>query len=359
MRKLFLKSIKSSTRNKFSTYIMVIAFFSIAAILVEAGILGSLFKGLLVPMCYYIILAVSLNLTVGILGELSLGHAGFMCVGAYVGGVFSILTKDIITSALIRFPLALVVGGLAAGLFGILIGIPILRLKGDYLAIVTLAFGEIIKKLVQNIYIIKDVTGFHFSFATSIDTSTIDSESKQVILNGPMSISGIPKNANIVIGVILVLITLFVIMNLVDSRSGRAFMAIRDNRIVAEGIGINITKYKLIVFSFSAFFAGVAGSLFAHFSTVDPTKFDYNLSILILVFVVLGGIGNIRGSVIAAVILYALPELLRSFQNYRMLIYAIVLIVMMILNNNEKFLRFKERFTFKRLFAKKHAKEDA
>jgi len=356
---MFLKAVRSSTKSKYSTYIMVIAFFSIAAILVEAGVLGSLFKGLLIPMCYYIILAVSLNLTVGILGELSLGHAGFMCIGAYVGGVFSILTKDVITSSLIRFPLALIIGGLVAGIFGVLIGIPILRLNGDYLAIVTLAFGEIIKKLVQNFYFIKDVNGLHFSFANSIDPSTIDDVSKKVILSGPMSISGIPKDANIFIGVILVLVTLFVIMNLVDSRAGRAFMSIRDNRIVAEGVGINITKYKLIVFAVSAFFAGVAGSLFAHFSTVDSTKFDYNLSIIILVFVVLGGIGNIRGSVIAAVALYALPELLRAFQSYRMLIYAIILIAAMILNNNEKFLRFKEQFTFKRLFKTKHAKEDA
>lgn len=359
MKELLLKSFRSHSKNKLITYAMVIIFFSITGALVQFGVLGSLFKGLLVPMCYYIILAVSLNLTVGILGELSLGHAGFMCVGAYIGGVFSLLTQSTISSAWLRFPLALIVGGLVAGIFGILIGVPILRLKGDYLAIVTLAFGEIIRNIVQNIYMIKDVNGFHFSFSTPIDASAIDSASKKVLLNGPMSVSGIPKNSNIIIGVILVLITLFVIINLVDSRAGRAFMAIRDNRIVAEAVGINITKYKLIVFVVSAFFAGVAGSLFAHYGTVDPTKFDYNMSILILVFVVLGGIGNIRGSVIAAVALYALPELLRGFQKYRMLMYAIILIAAMILNNNEKFLRFKERFTFKRLFSKKQAKEEA
>jgi len=350
-------SVRPATKNKTITYLMVLIFFGISGILVQTGSVGSLFTGLLVPMCYYIIMAVSLNLTVGILGELSLGHAGFMCVGAYVGGIFSLLTKDAISQVWIRFPLAMLIGGLCAALMGILIGVPILRLRGDYLAIVTLAFGEIIRKVVQNIYIVSDKNGLHFSFVNTVNPASIDLATKEEILNGPMAVSGIPKDTTLWIAVLMVMITLFVIMNLVDSRSGRAIMAIRDNRIAAEATGISITRHKLIVFVTSSFFAGLAGVLYAHFSTITPVKFDYNMSILILVFVVLGGIGNIRGSVIAAVILYALPELLRGFQNYRMLIYAIVLIVMMLLNNNAKFIQFKAGLG-RKLFHRK-AKEAA
>lgn len=351
-------SLRPATKDNFITLALVVAFFSVASILVSTGSVGSLFKGLLIPIGYYIIMAVSLNLTVGILGELSLGHAGFMCIGAYVGGVFSILTKDVLSIGWIRFPLAMIIGGLAAALIGALIGIPILRLRGDYLAIVTLAFGEIIKKLAQSLYLIKDVNGLHFSFVNPIDPATIDTASRKVILNGPMAVSGVPSDSTILITAIVVLITLIVIMNLVDSRSGRAFMAIRDNRIAAESIGINLSKYKLIVFAFSAFFAGVAGTLFAHSNMVDPTKFDYNMSILILVFVVLGGIGNIRGSIIAAAVLYTLPEILRDFQAYRMLMYAIILIVMMILGNNKKFKLFKQRLSLKRLFGRRAAERE-
>lgn len=357
LQKTLLGNVKPAMKNKSITYLFVVAFFLISTVLAESGITGSLFKGLLVPMGYYIILAVSLNLTVGILGELSLGHAGFMCIGAYIGGIFSLMTQNVLVSPWLRFPLALLVGGLAAGLFGILIGIPILRLRGDYLAIVTLAFGEIIRNLVQNFYIITDANGLHFSFATPLDATLIDQGSKTVILNGPMPMSGIPRDANIWVTIVLVLITLFVIMNLVDSRTGRAIMSIRDNRIAAESMGINVTKYKLIVFAVSAFFAGVAGVIFSHYGTVQPNKFDYNMSILILVFVVLGGIGSIRGSIIAAIILYALPEMLREFQAYRMLLYAIILIVMMLLNNNEKFITFKKNFSLKRLLQRKKAPE--
>lgn len=347
----------SSLKDKILTCLMVVIFFAVAQGFVKAGMVGSLFAGLLVPMCYYIIMAVSLNLTVGILGELSLGHAGFVCVGAYVGGLFSLLTQDTITSTVIRFPLALLIGGITAAVFGILIGIPILRLQGDYLAIVTLAFGEIIRKVIQNIYIAKDVNGLHISFTTPIDASTIDLATKKDILTGPMAVSGIPKDTTLWIAVALAVVTIIVIMNLVDSRSGRAIMAIRDNRIAAEATGIDISTHKLIVFTVSAFFAGVAGVLYAHYGTLTTVKFDYNMSILILVFVVLGGIGSIRGSIIAAVLLYALPEMLREFQAYRMLLYAILLIVMMILRNNDKFNQVWENFTAK--FRRKKKEETA
>jgi len=327
-------ALRRATKDKIITSAIAVIFFAIAGLLVKMGVAGSLFAGLLVPMCYYIIMAVSLNLTVGVLGELSLGHAGFVCVGAYTGGIFSLLTQDVFTSAWVRFPLALLIGGLMAALFGLIIGVPILRLQGDYLAIVTLAFGEIIRKVIQNFYIVRDMNGLHFSFSTPIDATTIDIATKETILSGPMAVSGIPKDATLLIGVALVVVTILVIMNLIDSQAGRAIMAIRDNRIAAEATGVHVTKYKIVVFLVSAFFAGIAGVLYAHFGTLTTVKFDYNMSILILVFVVLGGMKSVRGSMIAAVILYALPEMLRDLQAYRMLVYAVLLIGMMLLRNS-------------------------
>ena len=220
--------------------------------------------------------------------------------------------------------------------FGVLIGIPVLRLRGDYLAIVTLAFGEIIKNLINILYVGVDENGIHV--ATTSAGFKLAAGGKK-ILKGALGISGTSalykdiKENFFLIGVILVLITLFIVQNLVNSRSGRAIMSTRDNRIAAESIGINVTKYKLLAFTVSAALAGVAGVLYSHnLSMLKVSVFDYNMSILILVYVVLGGIGNLRGSMIAAIILYALPELLRGFANYRMLIYAVVLIVMMLFN---------------------------
>lgn len=327
------------------TYGIVIVFWLLMQIMDRTGHMTSLLKGLLVPLCTYTILAISLNLTVGISGELSLGHAGFMCVGAFAGALVTNSMADVIPSLGIRFFLALLVGAATAALFGILIGIPVLRLKGDYLAIVTLAFGEIIKNLVNAIFIGRDSRGFHFSIK---DTTSLGLEEAGVVLiKGPQGITGTPKAATFTVGIFLVLITLFIVLNLIHSRSGRAIMSIRDNRIAAESIGINITKYKLMAFSISAALAGVAGVLYAHnLSTLaaTPKNFGYNMSIMILVFVVLGGLGNIRGSMIAAVILTLLPELLRGLNNYRMLIYAIVLIVMMIFNSSPKVIELREVF---------------
>ncbi|MBR4084674.1 MAG: branched-chain amino acid ABC transporter permease [Lachnospiraceae bacterium] len=319
-----------TTKSNLITYALVIVVYIIVQILVSTGSISNLMKGLLVPLCVYVIAAISLNLVVGISGELSLGHAGFMCVGAYSSSFFSVLTKDVLPE-IIRFPLAILIGAAVAAVFGILIGIPVLKLRGDYLAIVTLAFGEIIKNLMNVMYIGRDSRGLHFS---ATDTTALNlEEGGKVIVKGALGITGTPKNSTFTIGVVLILISLFIILNLINSRSGRAIMAIRDNRIAAESVGINITKYKLMAFTISAALAGVAGVLYAHnLSTLTVKKFDYNTSILILVFVVLGGIGNIRGSVIAAVLLTVLPEVLRGLSDYRMLIYAIVLIAMMLFN---------------------------
>ena len=195
----------------------------------------------------------------------------------------------------------------------------------------TLAFGEIIKGIVNNLYVGLDANGLHFSMIKN----TMQMEGGKVLINGPMGLTGIPRIASFTAGFVLIMVCLFIIFNLVNSKSGRAIMALRDNRIAAQSVGINVTNYKLMAFVISAAMAGMAGVLFAaNFSTVVASKFDFNTSILILVFVVLGGLGNMRGSIIAAIVLTVLPELLRQFSDYRMLVYAIVLIVMMLVTNN-------------------------
>ncbi len=352
-----LKNLSKTTKSNFITYAMVMAAYILVQILIQTGSLSSQMQGLLVPLCIYSILAVSLNLTVGILGELSLGHAGFMCVGAFSGSIFSVCMKGVIASDGLRFFLALLIGAVVAGVFGILIGIPVLRLRGDYLAIVTLAFGEIIKTVINAVYVGKDSKGFHFSLE-NVMALNLEPDG-QVIIKGAQGISGTPKDSTFTIGVILLLITLVIVLNLIYSRGGRAIMAIRDNRIAAESVGINITKYKIMAFSISAALAGLAGVLYSHnLSTLTATSknFGYNQSIMILVFVVLGGMGNIRGSVISAVILTLLPELLRGLQDYRMLIYSIVLIAMMIFNWSPKIKVWRESHPF---FKKKNQKEEA
>ena len=219
----------------------------------------------------------------------------------------------------VRFIIALLIGIVVAAFFGFLIGIPVLRLRGDYLAIVTLAFGEIIKNVMNVLYVGRDSKGFHFSIkdATALNMDT-DGE---LIVNGAKGITGTPHQSTFTIGVILIILS--------------SIMAIRDNRIAAESVGINVTKFKLMSFTISAAIAGAGGVLYAHnLSTLTalPANFGYNMSIMILVFVVLGGIGNIRGSIIAAVILTLLPELLRGLSDYRMLIYSVLLIAMMLFN---------------------------
>ncbi len=348
-----MKGKKKARQYNLITYAMVIAAFLAVQALRGTGHISSLFEGLLVPICVYVILAVSLNLVVGISGELSLGHAGFMCVGAFASAFFTKCAQEAMPAGGVRFALAILIGAAAAAVFGILIGIPVLRLKGDYLAIVTLAFGEIIKNVINVFYIGKDANGLHVSMK---DKFSLGMEADGVlILGGPQGITGIPKDASFLVGFCLILITLVVSLNLIDSRDGRAIKAIRDNRIAASSIGINITKYKLMAFTISAAMAGMAGALYSHnLATLQASKFNFNTSILALVFVVLGGIGNIRGSVIAAVVLTALPEMLRGLADYRMLIYAVVLIVMMLFNWSPKALEWRERHLGR--FFKKAAK---
>ncbi len=344
MAKTTKKLIKKSTGNQLITCGMVAAVYIAVQIMIAAGAMSSLMQGLLVPMCTYSIVAIGLNLCVGYLGELSIGHAGFMCVGAFSGAFCTKLLAGTISNSVLLFVLALLVGTAMAALFGFLVGIPVLRLRGDYLAIVTLAFGEIIKNIINVLYIAKDTDGFHF--AISDGNSIRLSEEGVWLINGAKGITKIPHLSSFTAGVILILLFLLVVFNLVHSRSGRAIMAIRDNRIAAESVGINITKFKLMAFTISAAIAGAGGVLYAHnLSTVTatPANFGYNMSIMILVFVVLGGIGSFRGSIIAAVLLTLLPEVLRGLSDYRMLIYSIVLIAVMLFNWAPKCIEFRQK----------------
>ena len=353
-----LKNMRKSTKSNLITFGIVIGFYLVIQLISALGLLTSSLAGQLVPICAYVILAISLNLTVGILGELSLGHAGFMSVGAFSGTLVWTTLYDQVPNW-IGLLLAFVVGGVVAGLFGFIVGVPVLRLSGDYLAIVTLAFGEIVKNVMNACYLGYDSNGLHFSFK---DAASMGMEADGTILiNGAIGVTGIKKASTFTLGTVLVILTLLVILNLINSRAGRAVKSIRDNEIAARSVGINITKYKLMAFITSAVFAGIAGVLYAlNYSSLVAKKFDYNTSILILVFVVLGGIGNIRGSVIAAALLTVLPEMLRSLNDYRMLIYAIVLILVMIFSQSPQVVAWRKRMveTFRGRFSKRpQAKE--
>lgn len=331
MKKL---AMNKTSRTNFLTYGMVIVAFVILQSMASAKALTSTMRGQLVPICAYVVMTLSLNLTVGVLGELSLGHAGFVSVGAFTGAVTAAVLQGVIPAAVPRLAIAMVLGAVVAGLVGVVIGVPVLRLNGDYLAIVTLAFGQIIKSMVENLYIGMDSSGVHFSF---LNNSLKLDAGGRMILSGPMGIPGITKLSSFAAGFVLVMISLVVIFNLVNSRAGRAILALRDNRIAAESVGIQVTKYKMMAFVTSAALAGAAGTLFAlGQNTIIASQFDFNTSILILVFVVLGGQGRMWGSIIAAAALTVLPELLRQFNDYRMLIYAIVLILVMLATNNPK-----------------------
>ncbi len=325
MKKMWNDKIK---RKNFITFTGVILAFAIVQSLYFAGALSSSFKGQLVPICTYIVLAVSLNLVVGISGELSLGHAGFMGVGAFTGIVVSAIAQSAVTSDVARLALALVCGGIMAGIMGVIIGIPVLRLRGDYLAIVTLAFGEILKNVIGNLYIGLDAEGVRIALSEEgVDLA----QGGKMILAGPLGATGINKLSSFAAGFVLIMFTLFVVLNLINSKEGRAIKAVRDNRIAAESVGINVMAFKMKAFVVSAFLAGMAGALYGlNYSSIMASKFNFNTSINILIYVVLGGMGNIQGSVVSATVLYILPEAMRELEDYRMILYAVVLIVVML-----------------------------
>ena len=347
-----MKRMKSYTRTNLLTYLGVTVLFVVMFYMQNAGMLKRSMAGMLIPICCYMSMAVSLNLTVGILGELSLGHAGFMSVGAFSGIIAASCLQNAIPSAGVRLALAMLIGAIFAVITGFIVGTPVLRLRGDYLAIVTLAFGEIIKDLVNCLIVGTDEKGLHMIFNVSGAKTVEDlhlTENGVAIIKGAQGAVGSTPIATFLAGYILVMVTLLIVLNLKHSRAGRAIMALRDNRIATESIGINITKYKLMAFITSAALAGSAGALYGlNFSSLQATKFNFNTSILVLVFVVLGGLGNIWGSLLAAAALTILPEALREFSDYRMLVYAIVLILVMLATNNPTLKVFFSRFSFGR-----------
>ena len=314
------------------TFGVVIAAFIILQNMIAAKAISRSLKGQLVPICAWIVMAVSLNLVIGFSGELSLGHAGFMSIGAYTGAVVSgwLIDAFDMQDPTLRLVLAILCGGIIAGIAGALIGIPVLRLRGDYLAIVTLAFGEIIRNLVNVLYVGTLDGKLHFSFLNKDLPADVT-----MLVDGAKGAVKIKPVSTFFVGFVLVIITLLIVLNLVNSRAGRAIQATRDNRIAAESMGVSVTKYKMMAFVTAAVLAGMAGALYGlNSSTVVPTQFTFNQSINVLVFVVLGGLGNVLGSVISATFLTVLPEVLREFADYRMLVYAVVLILVMIFTNN-------------------------
>ncbi len=332
-----------TTRTNLITYLLVTAAFVIMQALSSFGILSSAMKGQLIPICAYIVLAVSLNLVVGISGELSLGHAGFMGVGAFTGVVAAAAAQNSVADPTVRLLMAMVAGGVMAGIMGVVIGIPVLRLRGDYLAIVTLAFGEILKNIIGNLYIGMDANGLRIALS---EEGVGLLEGGKMILSGPLGATRITKIASFPVGFVLILFTLFVVLNLINSKEGRAIKAIRDNRIAAESVGINVMAFKMKAFVVSAFLAGMAGALYGlNYSSVMASKFNFNTSINILIYVVLGGMGNILGSVISATVLYILPEAMRSLEDFRMILYAVVLILVMLFTWSPKMKEFTARIS--------------
>ena len=328
-----MAKLKDVKWNHYINYIVVAGLTLLFAVLSLTGFLESSDKYLLEKVAIAITLAVSLSMVVGFLGELSLGHAGFMCIGAYLGGKAAVILEPMLGEwpALI---ISLAVGGIVAAVFGVIIGLPALRLRGDYLAIVTLAFGEIVRSIFMN------SSKESFGGSLGLDTPRFN------------------KDVLFIIAFVLVLACLAVTQNLIRSKHGRAITAIRDNEIAARATGIDVTKYKLIVFAISSFFAGIAGVLYSYSNfTVQSTKFSYNYSIEILVMVVLGGMGNINGAIIAAALITFLDVELQTILTGNLavlqdLIYALILIVIVIYNNAPALRPFREKYNLKAFIEK-------
>ena len=328
-----MAGLKNIKWKHYINYVVIAVLTVVFTLLSFSGALKSSDVYLLEKIAIAIMLAVSLSMVVGFLGELSLGHAGFMCVGAYLGGKTAVILEPVLG----EYPtllVSLIVGGIVAALFGVIIGLPALRLRGDYLAIVTLAFGEIVRSVFMN--------------------SSSESFGGSLGLNTPR----FDKNTLFVIALVLVLLCLAVTQNLIRSKHGRAITSIRDNEIAAKATGINVTKYKLIVFTVSSFFAGIAGVLYSYSNfTVQSSKFSYTYSIEILVMVVLGGMGSINGSIIAATLITFLDVKLQTILTGNLavlqdLFYALILIVLVIYRNAPALKGFREKYNLKRLFEK-------
>lgn len=329
----YFKNIRKAFKLKYNiTYFIIIALLVLFIVLSETGNLSRASTSLLSRIAYSVIMAISLNLVVGFLGELSLGHAGFMCIGAYLGCTCANYLHTVLDSPLLVLILAMFIGGICAAVFGLIIGLPALRLKGDYLAIVTLAFGEIVRNVFKNLP--------WFGGAMGLSTKTY------------------PPKSLFIVAFVVILLVLFLSQNLIRSKHGRAVTAIRDNEIAAKAMGINVTFYKLLIFVISAAFAGVAGVLYGHFTTpVMYSFFSYNYSIEVLVMVVLGGMGSLNGSIIAATLITWVnfklqSELSGELAPLKLLIYALILIVVVLFNNAPALQPIKDRMRFSHLLDK-------
>ncbi|MBQ9071249.1 MAG: branched-chain amino acid ABC transporter permease [Clostridia bacterium] len=333
----YFKNIKNAFKLKhYVNYIGVGAVLLLFTVLYYVGALNRATPNLLIQIGYSIILAVSLNLVVGLLGELSLGHAGFMCVGAYLGATVANALAGTLPLTLVLI-ISILAGGVSAAVFGFIVGLPALRLRGDYLAIVTLAFGEIVRNICKNLPFFGGAQGLQSEFYTEY----LKAGKRALPLFIPTFIA--------------VLFMLFVVQNLIRSKHGRAITAIRDNEIAAKAMGVNVTYYKLFVFVVSAFFAGVAGVIYT--GTTSPIQysfFSYNYSIEILVMVVLGGMGSIGGSIISAILITYINFALKSMLSGDMaavktLVYALILIVMVIYKNAPALKNVREKFNLQNL----------
>lgn len=291
---------KSKKINYIISFLLLFLVYLMMTLLLHSSMFSRYQISVIILICINIILAVSLNITVGCLGQITIGHAGFMSVGAYTAALFS---KSALVAGVPGFLIALILGGIVSGIIGVIIGIPALRLNRDYLAIITLAFGEIIRVFIE-----------YFDFT-----------------GGAQGLRGIPKFNNFDLIYWIMVFSVILMFSLMTSRHGRAILAIREDEIASSASGINTTYYKTFAFTLSAIFAGIAGGIYAHnLGVLGAKQFDYNYSINILVMVVLGGMGSFTGSIIAAIVLTLLPEVLREFSDYRMIAYAVILIFMMI-----------------------------
>lgn len=300
---------KSITLN----ILAIVLFYVVISIFILTGTLNNYLSNILITVCIAIIMTVSLNVTTGLLGQLALGHAGFMAIGAYTSALF---TQNVAMGFGLSLPISLLLGGMVAAVFGMLIGIPALRLDGDYLAIITLGFGEIIRVVIENI----GFTGGAAGLTRIQRMSRAFAEDR--------ALSSVIQFTFVFFITVLIITSIF---TLGRSRHGRAIISIRENVIAAEATGIPTTRYKLLAFTIAAFFAGIAGGLLAHQNSILNAKmFGFSKSIEYLVMVVLGGMGSITGSVVAAIVLVALPEVLRGMAEYRLVIYSLLLILMML-----------------------------
>ena len=314
-------------KSYITIFLFVIAVFALLTFFSSSGVISRYWQSILVLVCINIIMAVSLNITVGNLGQITLGHAGFMSIGAYTAGL---LMKGGAIAGLPGYIISLIAAGLLAAAFGVAIGLPVLRLKGDYLAIVTLAFGEIIRVVAENL----EITG------------------------GAQGLAGIPRMNDIPIIFLVTAFCIVVMYSTMTSRHGRAVLAIKDNEIAAQSSGVKITRYKTFAFTFSAFFAGVAGAIYAqNIGVISADVFNYNKSFDILVMVVLGGMGSFTGAILSSTVLTILPELLRGFADWRMIIYSIILILVMIFRPEG--LMGRSEFNLEKVFSRKRGGKNA